>query len=71
VCAGEPSDAIQIKSVSVSPDPLKIGADLTVTVDLDVVEVIEEGTTADVLVKVGRIMLLQKTFDLCDETCVP
>ncbi|KAJ7889389.1 hypothetical protein B0H14DRAFT_2692147 [Mycena olivaceomarginata] len=64
---GEPSDAVQIKSISVSPDPPKIGADLTVTVDLDVVETIEEGTTADVLVKVGRIKLLQKTFDICEE----
>jgi hypothetical protein len=36
-----------------------------------IVEIIEEGTTADVLVKVARIMLLQKTFDICDETCVP
>ncbi|KAJ7362599.1 hypothetical protein DFH08DRAFT_646037, partial [Mycena albidolilacea] len=41
--------------------------DLTVIVDLDVVQTIEEGTTADVLVKVGRINLLQKTFDICNE----
>ncbi|KAJ7039952.1 ML domain-containing protein [Mycena alexandri] len=64
---GEPTDPVQIKSISVSPDPPKIGADLTVTVDLQVVETIEEGATADVLVKVGRIKLLQQTFDLCDE----
>ncbi|KAF7349891.1 ML domain-containing protein [Mycena venus] len=61
------SDPVQIKSISISPDPPKIGANLTVTVDLDVVETIEEGATADVLVKVGRIKLLQKTFDICEE----
>ncbi|KAJ7130682.1 ML domain-containing protein [Mycena filopes] len=64
---GDPADSVQIKSISVSPDPPKIGADLTVTVDLQVVETIEEGATADVLVKVGRIKLLQQTFDLCEE----
>jgi hypothetical protein len=45
VCAGEPS------SFSVSPDPPKIGADLIV-----IVEIIEEGTTADVLVKVVPLL---------------
>ncbi|KAJ6492204.1 ML domain-containing protein [Mycena sanguinolenta] len=64
---GQPSDAVQIKSISVSPDPPKIGAELTVTVDVDVLETIEDGATADVLVKVGRIKLLQKTFDICEE----
>ncbi|KAJ7889396.1 hypothetical protein B0H14DRAFT_3429708 [Mycena olivaceomarginata] len=33
--------------ISISPGPLKIGADLIVTVDLDVIQTIEEGTTAD------------------------
>ncbi|KAJ7923333.1 ML domain-containing protein [Mycena leptocephala] len=64
---GQPSDAVQIKSITVSPDPPKIGAELTVTVDVEVMETIEEGATADVLVKVGRIKLLQKTFDICEE----
>ncbi|KAJ6467726.1 ML domain-containing protein [Mycena sanguinolenta] len=64
---GLPTDTVQIKSISVSPDPPKIGTELTVTVDVEVVETIEEGATADVLVKVGRIKLLQKTFDLCEE----
>ncbi|KAJ7189449.1 ML domain-containing protein [Mycena pura] len=64
---GEPGDPVQIQSISVSPDPPKIGANLTVTIVADVVEPIEEGATADVLVKVGRIKLLEKTFDLCDE----
>ncbi|KAJ7264504.1 ML domain-containing protein [Mycena haematopus] len=64
---GQPSDAVQVKSISVSPDPPKIGAELTVTVDVEVLETIEEGATADVLVKVGRIKLLQKTFDICEE----
>ncbi|KAJ7263449.1 ML domain-containing protein [Mycena rebaudengoi] len=67
VDCGEPEDAVQILSISVSPDPPKIGAELTVTIDAVVQEVIEEGATAEVLVKVGRIKLLQKTFDICEE----
>jgi len=64
---GQTGDAVQLKSISISPDPPKIGAELTVTVDVEVMETIEEGATVDVLVKVGRIKLLQKTFDLCEE----
>jgi len=64
---GQPGDAVQLKSISISPDPPKIGAELTVAVDVEVMETIEEGATVDVLVKVGRIKLLEKTFDLCEE----
>ncbi|KAF7378345.1 ML domain-containing protein [Mycena sanguinolenta] len=67
---GQPTDAVQLRSITVSPDPPKVGAELTVTVDVDVMETIEDGATADVLVKVGRIKLLQKTFDLCEEAYV-
>ncbi|KAF8214224.1 ML domain-containing protein [Mycena galopus ATCC 62051] len=67
VNCGQSSDSVQIQSISVSPDPPKIGAELTVTVDVDVIETVEDGATADVLVKVGRIKLLQKTFDICEE----
>ncbi|KAJ7804866.1 hypothetical protein B0H14DRAFT_3485831 [Mycena olivaceomarginata] len=49
------------------PDLPKIGRDPTVTVDLDVVETIKDDMAADVLVKVGRIKLLQTTFDICEE----
>ncbi|KAJ7830147.1 hypothetical protein B0H14DRAFT_2807919, partial [Mycena olivaceomarginata] len=56
--------------LSVSPDPPKMSADLTVTVDLDDVETIKEGTTVDILVNFGTIKLLRKTFDICGEACV-
>ncbi|KAJ7352189.1 hypothetical protein DFH08DRAFT_615288, partial [Mycena albidolilacea] len=49
------------------PDLPKIGRDPTITVDLDIVETIKEDTAADVLVKFGRIKLLQKTLDICEE----
>ncbi|KAJ7119988.1 ML domain-containing protein [Mycena crocata] len=64
---GEAADAVQIRSISVSPDPPKIGAELTVTIDAEVKETIEDGATADVMVKVGRIKLLEQTFDICEE----
>lgn len=39
--AGEDSDPVQIVGISVSPDPPKIGAELTVTIDAQVKETIE------------------------------
>ncbi|KAJ7293673.1 ML domain-containing protein [Mycena rebaudengoi] len=64
---GRPDSPVQIESIQVSPDPPVPGKDLTVTVKAVVTEVIEEGAYADVTVKLGRIKLLQKTFDLCEE----
>jgi hypothetical protein len=64
---GLPTDPIQIQSIQVSPDPPKPGQDLTVTVKAHVTERIEEGATADVVVKLGLIKLLSKQFDLCEE----
>ncbi|KAK6984830.1 ML domain-containing protein [Favolaschia claudopus] len=64
---GDPSDPVQLKSITVSPDPPKIGAELTVKVDLEVVDTVTEGAIADVTVKAGRIKLLHKIFDICEE----
>ncbi|KAF7319849.1 ML domain-containing protein [Mycena kentingensis (nom. inval.)] len=64
---GNPEDPVELKSITVSPDPPKIGEDLTVIIVAEVKDTIEEGATADVLVKVGRLKLLEKTFDLCEE----
>ncbi|KAJ7655918.1 ML domain-containing protein [Mycena rosella] len=64
---GSDDDPVHIISIAVSPDPPKIGAPLTVSINAAVTETIDEGATADVLVKVGVIKLLQKTFDLCEE----
>ncbi|GFZ45257.1 Phosphatidylglycerol/phosphatidylinositol transfer protein [Saitozyma sp. JCM 24511] len=67
VDCGLATDAIQIKSIAVKPDPPVPGENLTVNVDADVLETIEEGAYADVTVKLGLIKLLQKTFDVCEE----
>ncbi|CAK5269060.1 unnamed protein product [Mycena citricolor] len=64
---GNESDPVSITSISVSPDPPKIGQDLTVSVAFEVTQLVEEGAFADVLVKVGRIKLLNQRFDLCEE----
>lgn len=57
----------QLKSITVSPDPPVPGKPLSVTAVADVLETIEEGAYADVLVKLGLIKLLQKRFDVCEE----
>ncbi|KAK4684710.1 ganglioside GM2 activator, partial [Tremellales sp. Uapishka_1] len=67
VDCGLASDAVQLKSLKVSPDPPVPGKNLTVTVEADVLDVIEDGAVAEVVVKLGLIKLLQKTFDVCDE----
>ncbi|KAF9569648.1 hypothetical protein CPC08DRAFT_812643 [Agrocybe pediades] len=64
---GLPTDPIQIRSISVSPDPPRPGEDLTVTVNADVKEKIEEGAYANVAVKLGVVKILTKTFDVCEE----
>lgn len=67
VDCGLATDAIQLKSIKVSPDPPVPGKNLTVTVEGDVLETIEEGAYVDVTVKLGLIKLLQKEFDVCEE----
>ncbi|KAJ7645161.1 ML domain-containing protein [Mycena polygramma] len=64
---GLPTDAILLQSLSISPDPPVPGKDLTITVQGRVTQRIEDGAYADVTVKIGRIKLLQKTFDVCEE----
>ncbi|EIW73685.1 hypothetical protein TREMEDRAFT_37462 [Tremella mesenterica DSM 1558] len=67
VDCGLATDAVQLKSISVSPDPPVPGKNLTVTVEADVIQEIVEGAYADVTVKLGLIKLLQKEFDVCEE----
>ncbi|ORY28512.1 MD-2-related lipid-recognition domain-containing protein, partial [Naematelia encephala] len=67
VDCGTATDAVQIKTITVSPDPPVPGKNLTVTVDADVLKILDDGAYADVTVKLGLIKLLQKQFDVCEE----
>ncbi|KAF8591937.1 hypothetical protein K439DRAFT_615359 [Ramaria rubella] len=64
---GAASDVVEIKSLSLSPDPPKPGVNLTVTASGYVSSTIEDGAWADVSVKLGLIKLLTKSFDVCEE----
>ncbi|KAJ7038096.1 ML domain-containing protein [Mycena alexandri] len=64
---GSPSNPIQIDSIELLPDPPLPGQDLTIKVKALVTETVEEGATADVVVKLGLVKLLQKKFDVCEE----
>ena len=64
---GLATDSVQLKSIKVSPDPPQPGKNLTVEVEADVLNEIDEGAEADVTVKLGLIKLLQKKFDVCEE----
>ncbi|GAA6025280.1 hypothetical protein JCM10207_001281 [Rhodosporidiobolus poonsookiae] len=64
---GEPGDAIEIEDIKISPDPPKPGHNLTIEASGRVKELVDEGTYADVTVKLGLIKLLTKRFDVCEE----
>ncbi|GAA6064054.1 hypothetical protein JCM10212_006790 [Sporobolomyces blumeae] len=64
---GSPSDALQIESIKVSPDPPKPGQDLTIVATGTARSKVDVGTYADVTVKLGLIKLLTKQFDVCEE----
>ncbi|GAA5890058.1 hypothetical protein JCM6882_009214 [Rhodosporidiobolus microsporus] len=64
---GEPGDAIEIESIKLSPDPPRPGHNLTIEAAGKVNDLIDEGTYADITVKLGLIKLLTKRFDVCDE----
>ncbi|KXN89953.1 Phosphatidylglycerol/phosphatidylinositol transfer protein [Leucoagaricus sp. SymC.cos] len=66
VC-GDGETTVDIQSIEVYPDPPAPGKDLTVTVKARSTEIIEDGAYADVVVKLGRIKLLTKEIDLCEE----
>ncbi|KAJ7078317.1 ML domain-containing protein [Mycena belliarum] len=57
----------RLTSLTLSPDPPIPGQNLTLAVEGDVREAIEDGAYADITIKFGLIRLLQKTFDICDE----
>ncbi|KAF8349994.1 ML domain-containing protein [Amanita rubescens] len=64
---GLETDAVQLKSLEVFPDPPKPGQNLTIKAKGIVVDEIDDGAYADVTVKLGLIKLLGKRFDVCEE----
>ncbi len=57
----------QHKSVDVDPNPLEPGDQVNVTIVGDLLETVDEGAYAEVVVKIGLVKILQKTFDICEE----
>ncbi|KAJ7264505.1 MD-2-related lipid-recognition domain-containing protein, partial [Mycena haematopus] len=64
---GLPTDVVQLKSFEITPDPPQPGKNLTIKVEGEAMERIEEGAYADVVVKLGLIKLISKKFDVCEE----
>ncbi|MEU0400506.1 ML domain-containing protein [Streptomyces sp. NPDC006197] len=64
---GDPTDALQIESVTVTPDPPERGAQAKLTVKGTAQTAIEDGAYFDVTVKLGLIKLLQKQVNLFEE----
>ncbi|EPQ60742.1 hypothetical protein GLOTRDRAFT_124488 [Gloeophyllum trabeum ATCC 11539] len=64
---GSPSDVVQVPALTLSPDPPQPGYNLTVDFDATVSDVIQVGAYIWVEVKLGYIVLIRKTFDLCEQ----
>ncbi|KUJ11614.1 uncharacterized protein LY89DRAFT_688810 [Mollisia scopiformis] len=65
---GTDTDAISLHSFTLSPDPPVPGSPLTATFDFTANSEILEGAYVDIDVKLGFIILLSKTIDLCDDS---
>ncbi|MDV5146227.1 ML domain-containing protein [Streptomyces sp. SBC-4] len=65
--AGMPTDPLQIESAILTPDTVKPGGEVKLTIKGTVQQAIEDGAYLDVSVKLGLVKLLQKRFDLLGE----
>lgn len=65
--AGRKSDPLQIDSIHVTPDTPKPGDTIKAVIKATVTAEIIDGAYADVVVKLGRIKILQNQFDLFAE----
>ncbi|MFJ9949111.1 ML domain-containing protein [Kitasatospora sp. NPDC091207] len=64
---GSETDALQIESITITPDPPQPGAELKGVIKGTVTREVVDGAYADVVVKLGLVKLLQKQFDLFAE----
>ncbi|KAB8069866.1 ML domain-containing protein [Aspergillus leporis] len=62
---GKWDDVVQLKDISVNPDPPSAGKSLEVKLAGTVTDVIDEGAYIDVTIRLGRVKILTKTFDVC------
>uniref|UniRef100_A0A1D1YWQ7 Phosphatidylglycerol/phosphatidylinositol transfer protein n=1 Tax=Anthurium amnicola TaxID=1678845 RepID=A0A1D1YWQ7_9ARAE len=66
-CSNE-ADLLQITYIHISPDPPLKGKELKIDALGNLREEVGQGSYIDVTVKLGLIRLLQKRFDLCEES---
>ncbi|KAI9323427.1 ML domain-containing protein [Dichotomocladium elegans] len=64
---GSASDLMEIKDITLNPDPPRKGENLEISFTGFLKEAVPQGTTADVTVKFGVVQLLKQRFDLCEE----
>ncbi|KAI9245750.1 ML domain-containing protein [Sporodiniella umbellata] len=67
VNCGSQEDLFQLESFSIEPELVKPGAEINITITGTLSTTVTEGAYADVMVKLGRILLLRKHFDICNE----
>ncbi|CAO3626275.1 unnamed protein product [Mucor hiemalis] len=68
VYCGTESDIFQFDGeIKVTPELVTPGAEVTIEAQGTLSEDVDEGTYADVVVKLGLIKLIHRRFDLCEE----
>jgi len=67
LCSDPKDDLVDIKKITIDPNPPVPGQNLHIEVEADVKQRIEEGAQIWVEVKLGYIVLIRKTFDFCEE----
>lgn len=58
---------MHIESIKITPDVVVAGEELTIEATGRLDKTVEDGASANVLVKLGAVKLLHKKFDLCGE----
>ncbi|CEP17040.1 hypothetical protein [Parasitella parasitica] len=67
VDCSDDSYVLDIKDIKITPSIVTAGSELTISASGTVKETVVPGASAHVVVKIGVVQLLRKTFDICDE----
>jgi hypothetical protein len=63
---GIPEDILEIEYIKVVPSIISPGKEFTLEAEGKLKEKIEDGAYVEVVIKIGLIKILSKTYDLCE-----
>lgn len=63
----KPGEDLTVTAVGIAQERIEVGFTIVTCSPIDQVVFLQDGAYADVVVKLGLIKLLTKTFDVCEE----